>query len=76
MVIFNSIPQLIKHHMWRSADDPAVRASHAELDGKVAEVGQLFGYGLKFPGDPQAAIGQIANCRCTTAPFFPEDEDE
>jgi SPP1 gp7 family putative phage head morphogenesis protein len=53
---------------WISSRDAFVRESHAALDGSVRPVGEVFGYGLKFPGDPDAPVGEIANCRCTVAP--------
>ena len=53
---------------WISSRDAQVRESHAELDGRVAGMGETFGYGLRFPGDPEAEAGQVVNCRCSIAP--------
>jgi SPP1 gp7 family putative phage head morphogenesis protein len=53
---------------WITARDAAVRHTHAELDGRTRPIGEEFGHGLKFPGDPDADVSQLANCRCTVTP--------
>jgi SPP1 gp7 family putative phage head morphogenesis protein len=60
----------IEKHTWISSRDGAVRPSHSQLDQTTRTVGKEFGYGLKFPGDGNAAAGEIINCRCTTIPIF------
>lgn len=49
---------------WVATLDGHTRYSHRHLDGEVVEVGQLFSNGLRFPGDPQGAPGEVYNCRC------------
>jgi HK97 family phage portal protein len=61
-------------HSWLSSRDAQVRDSHEELDGKVVAVGQDFKPGLKQPGDPNAPVEEIANCRCTTIPELDDSE--
>ncbi len=56
----------IKSNIWLA--QPSARDSHAEISGKEVPIGEEFGYGLRYPGDPQAAVGQIANCRCVLLP--------
>lgn len=62
----------IRRHQWVTARDEHVRKHHQELEGKVAVVGQSFGFGLRFPGDPQARAGEVVSCRCATAPILDE----
>lgn len=57
----------ITQHEWASAGDDIVRDGH-DIDGEVAVVGTPFSNGLRYPGDPTAPIGMIANCRCVTVP--------
>ena len=59
----------VKKHMWADANDPFVRQSHSQLDGQIRVIGEEFGFGLRFPGDPQARVEQVANCRCATIPI-------
>lgn len=56
----------IETHTWLTAQDERVRHSHQELNGKTVRIGDVFGYNLRWPGDPQASVEQIASCRCTT----------
>ena len=64
--------QGIKEGRWITGSNP--RQSHADLDGQVAPVGELFvgksgsTYGLRHPGDPQADVSELANCNCTWTP--------
>ena len=62
----------IKEHTWLSSQDAQVREHHQELDGKTVAIGQEFGFGLKFPGDPNGAPEDVINCRCTVLPELPE----
>ncbi len=59
--------QGVQEMRWISARDANVRESHRDLDGERRPVGEEFGYGLRFPGDPQADVSEIANCRCSIA---------
>ena len=56
----------IETHTWLTAGDERVRHSHQELNGKTVRIGDVFGYNLRWPGDPQASVEQVAECRCTT----------
>ena len=47
---------------------PSAREHHAELNGEEVPVGDSFGYGLRYPGDPTAPVGEIVNCRCVLLP--------
>jgi hypothetical protein len=55
--------------VWRSAGDSRVRDSHREMNGQTVKLNEKFvspsGAVLDFPGDPQAPVAEIANCRCT-----------
>jgi len=53
----------VKQFIWKTAEDEAVRSSHAELDGKIFFWDQPPPIGL--PGEP-------INCRCIALPFIPE----
>jgi SPP1 gp7 family putative phage head morphogenesis protein len=54
---------------WLSARDERVRDTHQKLDGNVVGVKEMFlsesGETLRFPGDPNADLSEIVNCRCT-----------
>jgi hypothetical protein len=66
--------------VWVTSDDERVRGlpnypakfSHVNLDLNEADMNGAFynGEGIRFPGDPEASIENIANCRC--AMFFKE----
>lgn len=64
----------ITEHEWLTITDGSERDTHHALDGSVAKVGDYFVdrrgnvTALKFPGDPGAPVGEVVNCRCTTAP--------
>jgi HK97 family phage portal protein len=60
--------QGVEKHGWMTAGDEHVRDDHAALEGAVVDVGEEFGFGLKFPGDPDADISETANCRCCDYP--------
>lgn len=53
---------------WRTRKDDRVRMSHGALEGETRPVGEPFvtvnGARLLYPGDPEAPIGETANCRC------------
>lgn len=50
---------------WLATLDMRTRSSHRQLDGESIKVGEKFSNGLRFPGDPQGAAGEVWNCRCT-----------
>lgn len=56
----------IETHTWLTSQDERVRHSHQSLDGKTVRIGDIFGFNLRWPGDPQADAGEVVNCRCTT----------
>ena len=47
------------------------RPTHARMDGKSVPFGEDFvlpdGVRMRWPGDPLAPVGELANCRCTFA---------
>lgn len=58
--------------IWRTAADERVRPAHQVMDGQTVAMGEMFvdgdGNRLEFPGDPNAPIETIANCRCWREP--------
>jgi hypothetical protein len=56
--------------MWISRGDPKVRHLHRELHGRVRPPGTPFhiwtqtGQTLSYPGDPDAPLDAVINCRC------------
>ena len=57
--------------MWVDMEDASVRATHARADGQVVPVGGRFRVGettLAYPGEPNAALSEIMNCRCVVRP--------
>ncbi len=65
-----------ERHEWITNDDEFVRSKHSAIDGKIVDVGKEFSPGLKFPGDEDAPMDQIINCRCTLNPVVEDIEDE
>lgn len=65
----------LTQHRWVSEQNDATRDSHRELNGKVRTIGESFldGVTLRWPGDPDAPVGEVANCRCACLPELPED---
>lgn len=70
-------------HEWVTSGDSAVRGhpsdeptqfSHYDLDGKTVVVGEVFARSLRHPSDPNAAAGDVINCRCITRPSRPPKE--
>lgn len=50
---------------WRTELDEKVRLTHAAQEGVSLPVGSgVYPNGCRFPGDPEADISEIANCRC------------
>lgn len=56
------IEQGIGSSIWLS--QPDARESHQDLNGREVPIGEVFGYQLRYPGDPQAPAEQVCNCRC------------
>lgn len=54
--------------IWRTAHDDRVRDLHLPMDGQRALLGEYFvdadGNELEYPGDPNAPIETVINCRC------------
>lgn len=57
---------------WQAHLDNRVRPSHREMDGYEVKVGDKFPNGCRYPGDPDASIKEIVNCRCVLAPVNPD----
>mgnify|MGYP001807499735 CR=1 FL=1 len=49
---------------WSAVRDARTRDSHRHMNGEAVTLSQRFSNGLMFPGDPEGAIAEIANCRC------------
>lgn len=73
----------VEEHEWVTSGDTAVRGhpsddptiySHYDLDGKVVRVGDFFARALQHPCDPDAAAGDVINCRCITRPAKDSEE--
>jgi HK97 family phage portal protein len=58
----------IKTNIWMAQPVGSTRPSHVELDGREVPIGQEFGYGLRFPGDPNGGASEVCNCRCVLLP--------
>lgn len=68
--------QGVREIEWLSANDERVRTdpyNHA-IDGERRRLGERFSNGLRFPGDPEGAAGNVINCRCVTVPVLAETE--
>ena len=68
----------INYKEWISVQDDRTRDSHLIMDGTVIPITDKFevpamdnvdGAFMDYAGDPSAPVGQVANCRCTVAPF-------
>lgn len=60
--------------VWISVLDGRVRHQHRMLHGEVRD-GAKFSNGLRYPGDPDGAAGEVYNCRCSMRCFLPGQED-
>lgn len=63
---------------WMAFLDAHTRDAHAELDGQSVDVDQPFESMLgpiMYPGDPDAAPGNVYNCRCTLVYDYPKFPD-
>ena len=56
---------LVKAKRWLTAMDERVRPEHQALDGEQQDLNDPFSNGAMFPGDPNADLATIINCRCT-----------
>jgi HK97 family phage portal protein len=65
---------IVAKSAWLTAQDDAVRDSHAALDGETVTLGAPFSNGLQFPGDPSGPPEETINCRCTLEPVADEGE--
>jgi len=54
----------IKYVQWSTANDEAVRESHADQDGVVVEMGHKFPNGLEYPRQHGGPAEEVINCRC------------
>lgn len=58
--------------IWRTSHDSRVRDSHIAMDGQVKKMGEPFISGLgnllEYPGDPNAPVEDVINCRCFREP--------
>lgn len=54
--------------IWRTKVDGRERNTHHAMNGQTVRRGQPFispsGARLRYPGDPEAPVAEIANCRC------------
>lgn len=66
--------QGVKKHEWLSAKDDHVRESHQNVDGEVVEIGETFGNGLRYPGDPAGPPEETVQCRCVALPVAEDVE--
>lgn len=55
-------------HEWIASVDDLTRESHAESDGEVRAIGEVFPCGLSYPMAPGGDPGNVINCRCETIP--------
>lgn len=61
---------------WLASLDSRTRDSHAKLDGERVKYDAKFSNGLRYPGDPDGAPGEVYNCRCTMKAFLPKYGNE
>lgn len=58
---------------WLATGDGRTRDSHAAANGQVVDIDQPFivgGAPMQYPGDPNAPLSEVANCRCTVIPVL------
>lgn len=64
----DSYSEELKHpkKSWSAILDLNTRASHAAIDGEMADLDERFSNGLLYPGDTTGGTAsEIYNCRCT-----------
>ena len=73
--------ETVDYVMWVCMNDELVRDSHAEQDGMIVRVGDVFPNGCMFPGDEGGEPEEVINCRCDIQAYFipvgftaPDDE--
>jgi len=55
----------VEYREWLSAHDDKVRDEHAEEDGHIVGMNEVFPVThLRFPGDPEGKPELVINCRC------------
>lgn len=57
----------VLNKIWRTVLDERTRIPHARADGQKKKLGESYYVGgeyLKYPGDSNGSIENIANCRC------------
>jgi SPP1 gp7 family putative phage head morphogenesis protein len=60
---------------WLAVLDKDTRESHADANGQIIKVGEMFDVGgetAQYPGDPSLSAAERVNCRCTTSGVFGE----
>lgn len=54
--------------VWRTRRDNRVRNTHGDLEGEFVRLGDTYttvaGNKIRFPGDPNAPLSEVINCRC------------
>lgn len=58
---------------WLATLDGRVRDTHAAADGQIRLIDEPFDVGgskMQHPGDKNAPVGEIANCRCAILPIL------
>lgn len=64
--------QGFEYHEWMTAEDELVRDEHADCDGEVRAMGELFPCGLAYPMEDGGDAANTVNCRCSTLPVEKE----
>lgn len=60
---------------WIATNDARTRDEHAQRDGEIVGIGEMFSGGLAYPGDPSGDPADTVNCRCTVAFLTPDEMD-
>lgn len=66
------------HKRWVTVGDDAVRPTHQDAEGQEVGIDETFQVGdwaMRYPGDEDGGIEEIANCRCTMV-FTVQEADE
>ena len=58
---------------WVAILDGRTRESHQRVDGEWVELNEKFSNGLFLPGDKNAPVAEIVNCRCKVV-YIPRSE--